>query len=237
MVRRAAAQQLGKLAAVVEPEIVSRDLVPLFLELTQDEQDSVRLLAVEACGEFAKLLGRGDVTTHVLPVVQKFSQDKSWRVRYNVAQQLHFIGEALGPELGRQELTPCFLRLMRDGETEVRVAAAGKTAAFCGSIKFQGVAALMPVVKELAADPAQNVRAALASSVLDMAPDLGKADTITHVVPIVLQLLKDEVRGEGIHPAPTYPPPSFPSSPSLITSYLFFPPPSSVLPRRSPTCA
>lgn len=35
----------------------------------------------------------------------KFVQDKSWRVRYNVAQQLYQLCEALGPELARYKLT------------------------------------------------------------------------------------------------------------------------------------
>ena len=30
-----------------------------------------------------------------------YMQDKSWRVRYNVAQQLYQLCEALGPELSR----------------------------------------------------------------------------------------------------------------------------------------
>ena len=38
------------------------------------DQDSVRLLAVECCGPLAKLSGKEGVVTHILPVVQKFSQ-------------------------------------------------------------------------------------------------------------------------------------------------------------------
>ena len=110
------------------------------------DQDSVRLLAVECCGPLAQLCRKDDVMTHILPVVQKFSQvqcrdpcdrccaasrictymlamctcrvsapscilwnthamcllqDKSWRVRYNVAQQLTTLCEALGPDLAK----------------------------------------------------------------------------------------------------------------------------------------
>lgn len=40
---------------------------------------------------------------------EKHVQDKSWRVRYNVAQQLYQLCEALGPELARYKLTqPAF---------------------------------------------------------------------------------------------------------------------------------
>ena len=36
MTRRAAAQTLGKVAAVIEPEYIKGDIMPLFTELTQD---------------------------------------------------------------------------------------------------------------------------------------------------------------------------------------------------------
>jgi len=49
MVRRAAAGKLGEIAKVMEMDYVKSDLIPLFSHLAQDEQDSVRLLAIEAC--------------------------------------------------------------------------------------------------------------------------------------------------------------------------------------------
>lgn len=49
MVRRAAAGKLGEFAKVVEVEYLKADLIPMFVQLAQDDQDSVRLLAVEAC--------------------------------------------------------------------------------------------------------------------------------------------------------------------------------------------
>ena len=103
MVRRAAAFRLGKFADTVEPENVSKEIIPLFQDLTQDgmlhaaswcnfavhigfasllseqypltaDQDSVRLLAVETCGPLARLLNKNESVQHVLPIVQKFAQ-------------------------------------------------------------------------------------------------------------------------------------------------------------------
>ncbi len=58
-------------------------------------------------------------------------QDKSWRVRYNVAQQVPALCEVLGADLVHTELLPPFVRLLRDSEAEVRGAAAGRIAAVC----------------------------------------------------------------------------------------------------------
>ena len=56
MVRRAASSKLGEFAKVVEVEYLKSDLIPMFVNLAQDEQDSVRLLAVEACVSISSLL-------------------------------------------------------------------------------------------------------------------------------------------------------------------------------------
>ena len=60
-----------------------------------------------------------------------FSQDKSWRVRYMVANQLYELCEVVGPEPTRSDLVPAYVRLLHDNEAEVRIAAAGKVTKFC----------------------------------------------------------------------------------------------------------
>ena len=96
MVRRAAASNLAKFAHAVEAEAVAHELLPLLIELTNDDQDSVRLLAVEGCGGMARLQPKADLINSILPVVKTYAGDKSWRVRYNVAQQLVNMCEAFG---------------------------------------------------------------------------------------------------------------------------------------------
>merc|ERR1711988_162816 len=49
MVKRAASLNLGKFAAEVEEDHLVSDLIPKFQNLSKDDQDSVRLLAVENC--------------------------------------------------------------------------------------------------------------------------------------------------------------------------------------------
>lgn len=63
-------------------------MLPMFVTLSQDNQDSVRLLSIQNCIAFAKLLSPTEIVSHVLPIVRKCAQDKSWRVRYMVAE--HF---------------------------------------------------------------------------------------------------------------------------------------------------
>lgn len=47
-------------------------------------------------------------------------QDKSWRVRYNVAQQIPTLTEAFGKDAVQQQLGTLFVSLLQDPEAEVR---------------------------------------------------------------------------------------------------------------------
>lgn len=88
---------------------------------------------------------------------------------------------------------PAYVKLLRDTEAEVRVAAAGKVSAICKMLSADRViSAVVPCVKDLAADSSQHVRSALASVVMEVAPVLGKSATIEHLLPVFLSLLKDD---------------------------------------------
>uniref|UniRef100_A0A803NCD1 Phosphatase PP2A regulatory subunit A/Splicing factor 3B subunit 1-like HEAT repeat domain-containing protein n=1 Tax=Chenopodium quinoa TaxID=63459 RepID=A0A803NCD1_CHEQI len=126
--------------------------------------------------------------------------DKSWRVRYMVANQLYELCEAVGPEPTRSDLVPAYVRLLGDNEAEVRIAAAGKVTKFCRILNPElAVQHILHVsryiwidVNESSSDSSQHVRSALASVIMGMTPILGKDATIEQLLPIFLSLLKDE---------------------------------------------
>ena len=71
-------------------------------------QDSVRLLAVEACVSIASLLQTEDVEQLVMPTLRQCAEDKSWRVRYMVADKFTELQKAVGPEITKADLVPAF---------------------------------------------------------------------------------------------------------------------------------
>jgi hypothetical protein len=62
-------------------------LIPLFQKLSQDDQDSVRLLTVEILVALAKRLDEEKRRELLLPAFTTLSNDKAWRVRYMVASK------------------------------------------------------------------------------------------------------------------------------------------------------
>lgn len=195
MVRRAAASNLGKVAeaSVDDKNFISKDVLIWFQKLTADEQDSVRLLAVDDCVSLSKLVSEDERLKSIVPVALKFSSDTSWRVRYAVAQQIYELCEIIGADFSREDLFPAYENLLEDQEAEVRIAAAAKVSKFCALAgPERSRENIIPRVRELAKDPSQHVRAALASVVMESAPTLGKEETISQLLPIFLVLLKDE---------------------------------------------
>lgn len=61
-------------AKCVELEFVKADLVQLFNNLATDEQDSVRLLAVEGCSNIASILPDEDKESLLMPTVRAAAQ-------------------------------------------------------------------------------------------------------------------------------------------------------------------
>lgn len=196
-VRRAAATKLGEFAKVVEVEYLKSDLIPMFVQLAQDEQDSVRLLAVEACVSIAQLLQQEDVEQLVMPTLRQCVNDSSWRVRYMVADKFVDLQKAVGPEITKTDLVSSFQSLLKDTEAEVRSAAASKVKDFCANFEKTTqvsviMAAILPYVKELVSDPNQHVKSALASVIMGLSPILGVYNTVEHLLPLFLIQLKDE---------------------------------------------
>lgn len=110
----------------MEIEYVKSDLIPSFTNLAIDDQDSVRLLAVEACVCIADILPPADKETFMMPTLRNAAQDKSWRVRYMVADKIVDLQKAVGPDISKQDLVPSYAALLKDCEAEVKTAAAHK---------------------------------------------------------------------------------------------------------------
>ncbi|GKB52329.1 serine/threonine-protein phosphatase 2A 65 kDa regulatory subunit A beta isoform-like protein [Tanacetum coccineum] len=94
---------------------------------------------------------------------------------------------------GRTDFVPAYVRLLRDNEAEVRIAAAGKVTKFSRILGLElAIQHILPCVKELSSYLSQHVRSALASVILGMDPVLGKDASIEQLLPIFLSLMNDE---------------------------------------------
>jgi serine/threonine-protein phosphatase 2A regulatory subunit A len=89
MVRRQAANNLAKFIKAMPPSIVIEEMIPLFQHLAADDQDSVRLLTVDILIAIAEAVPKEQQSSHgvLLTALRSLFEDKSWRVRYMVADR------------------------------------------------------------------------------------------------------------------------------------------------------
>ena len=89
MVRRQAANNLAKFVKEMPASVLIHDMIPLFQHLASDDQDSVRLLTVEVLIAIAEVIPKEQQPSHgvLLSALRSLFEDKSWRVRYMVADR------------------------------------------------------------------------------------------------------------------------------------------------------
>ena len=85
-----------------------------------------------------------------MPYIKKFAEDKSWRIRYLVADRIMELANGIGLDVAKDVLTPFYCAFLKDGESEVRTAAVGKLSEFC-KILDQNVilTKIIPSLKDL----------------------------------------------------------------------------------------
>jgi serine/threonine-protein phosphatase 2A regulatory subunit A len=88
-------------------------IIPLFRALTSDDQDSVRLLAIENSAAIGELLSPEENTQSVLPIVRASVEDRSWRVRFSIAKDFFPLSRAMGSQITEAELLGCFTNLLQ----------------------------------------------------------------------------------------------------------------------------
>ncbi|CDS43730.1 Serine:threonine protein phosphatase 2A 65 kDa [Echinococcus multilocularis] len=140
-------------------------LVPLFNSLAfKDDQESVRLIALEAAVPLARALGSTLAEQHIVQSLQKILDFKSWRSRCLLAKKLTLLQSCLGPRVTKNCLIDLFLALLADDIAEVRCAAASQITGFTnGLLNGQPVSS---AVVAFAADKIDSV-AASASMAMD----------------------------------------------------------------------
>uniref|UniRef100_A0A8C2E1M6 Protein phosphatase 2, regulatory subunit A, beta a n=1 Tax=Cyprinus carpio TaxID=7962 RepID=A0A8C2E1M6_CYPCA len=201
----ALAEQLGNFTMLVGgPEYV-HCLLPPLQSLATVEETVVRDKAVESLRKISHEHSPVDLEVHfeplvkplVMPTLRQAAEDKSWRVRYMVADKFSDLQKAVGPEITKNDLVPAFQNLLKDCEAEVRAAAANKVKEFCENLPEDSretiiMTHILPCVKELVSDTNQHVKSALASVIMGLSTILGKDNTTEHLLPLFLAQLKDE---------------------------------------------
>lgn len=97
MVRRQSATHLAKFVKEMPAAVVVDEMIPMFQHLASDDQDSVRLLTVEVLISVAEVVPKEQQSSHgvLLTTLRNLIEDKSWRVRYMIADRFEKVREEI----------------------------------------------------------------------------------------------------------------------------------------------
>jgi len=193
MVRREAASSMGKFCAELDYKDAHGEMIAPLVTLSQDDQDSVRLLSPQMCIEFMTAF-KGENLDALYPVVLGLCRDKSWRVRWMAADKFYDMCMALDSaanDAWQTELVQCFVALLQDNEAEVRTAATYKLDIVAKMLGEERAPALMVAVQALGKDSCQYARAGLGTVIMGVGSVIPRQMVLEQLLPIVLQLLKD----------------------------------------------
>ena len=155
--------------------------------LFNDPQDTVKVHALES---LCKQKTNKSVMPVVIPIVLDPSVRKSWRLRYVAAAHVLRI---LDFATSRAPLVDMFVSLLLDDELEVTVKAVASLRKSAKSLREDEVVEkVLPAFKTIATSKDVERKAAVAGSVLYLAPVVGKSQSNEHIKEILVSLLKDE---------------------------------------------
>lgn len=192
MVRHAACVALAdNFVKVLSPsECVT--VIPFLKSFATDESDGVRVRAVTSCAAVLSRISKAH-RGQILLLIHELSSDKSWRVRYMMADTLGTLSNALSstPDVERY-VVPIFQRLCEDEVGEVRASAVFSMAsvlAACSDVNAKHT--VLSAGTDLISYPISHVRVSLATSLLRSVAHLPKNLWAEMILPACKTLLQD----------------------------------------------
>ena len=193
MIRRACAARLGDFSTQLEKQHVIQELLPIFRQLSQDDQDAIRVLCLEALIPLAGHLTKEENRVHTLGSLLNAGEDKSWKVRLCFARNFAKFAEAFGKDITDNNLIQTFNLLLNDSEPEVKNAAITSLSKSLTNLSTEKICnILLPTLQSSYADAQIQFKAGVALALCEFAPIVGKDYCVQRVVPILENLMKDD---------------------------------------------
>ncbi len=189
LIKRAAAKEFGSLCKVMEKEVVNPDMINYFKKF-MNESDSIRVLLLNSLVDLVKLFNNTELQRINIQVVVAASDDKSWRVRHELARIFPELIDGFGSQIN--ELVPTFSNLIKDGETEVKIAALEGLNKVIENINSEKVSiCIIPSILMLSGEGSPHVKALIGESLGPIAKHVGYSTFSSKLNNMFEALLKD----------------------------------------------
>jgi serine/threonine-protein phosphatase 2A regulatory subunit A len=189
-VRKTVGSQLKELLNTCKvPEV---EAISIFNSIKNDELDAVKMMAVDICMGLIKCYGFPKMGTTVLSFLKAAVEDKSWRIRYMVADKIVELCQLFDKDTVADFFAKCYMGFMQDSESEVRTITLSKLSEFCKYLDANSIIKkLIPLFNGIIGDQFVYVRKAFAENILQVSQYIGAQNTSDHLLPVILNVFKD----------------------------------------------
>lgn len=190
LIKRSAAKEFGPLCLVMEKEVVNPDMINYFKKFMTDS-DSVKVIALSSLIQLVKLFHSTDQQRLNVQVVVAASEDKSWRVRHELAKIFPQLIDGFGTQIN--ELVPTLGNLIKDSEMEVRIAALEGISQVIRSVNSEKVSiCIIPALLSLSNESSIHVKACIGECLGPIARSVGYNIFNSKLSGLLDSLMKDE---------------------------------------------
>jgi serine/threonine-protein phosphatase 2A regulatory subunit A len=190
LIKRTAAKEFGPLCLVMEKEIVNPEMINYFKKFISDS-DSVKVIALSSLIQLVKLFQNTDNQRLNVQVVVAASEDKSWRVRHELARIFSQLIDGFGSQIN--ELVPTLGNLIKDSEMEVRKVALEGLAKIIQYFNTEKVSiCIIPAILSVTNESTPHVKASIGECLGPIARSVGYTTFNTKMCTLFDSLIKDE---------------------------------------------
>jgi len=190
LIKRTAAKEFGPLCLIMEKEIVNPEMINYFKKFMSDS-DSVKVIALSSLIQLVKLFQNTDNQRLNVQVVVAASEDKSWRVRHELARIFPQLIDGFGSQIN--ELVPTLGNLIKDSEMEVRNVALEGLAQIIRFFNTEKVSiCIIPAILSVANDSTPHVKASIGECMGPISRSVGYSTFNTKMCTLFDSLMKDE---------------------------------------------
>jgi serine/threonine-protein phosphatase 2A regulatory subunit A len=190
LIKRSAAKEFGPLCMVMEKEVVNPDMINYFKKFMTDS-DSVKVIALSSLIQLVKLFQNTDQQRLNVQVVVAASEDKSWRVRHELAKIFPQLIDGFGSQIN--ELVPTLGNLIKDSEMEVRLAALEGVTQVIKTVNAEKVSiCIIPALLSLSNESSVHVKSVVGECLGPIARSVGYTAFNAKLSGLLDALMKDE---------------------------------------------
>ena len=158
IIRKAAVKELLNLVDMLDKTTIMNEILQIVQKIIQDEQEDIRIVALEFIKKFCLVLGKEEVKTMAFPLLVNLQEDSDWKVRCAVAKEFGEIVKIIDKDSMEGGFLQVLINLLHDSENEVRVSMIQTTANIVEKLSQDKISNIFSTISAYIKDDSVNLK-------------------------------------------------------------------------------